>query len=134
MPQVITLSKQEQKRVAGLAYEGRVLRVMLCNVGSTGYTAENTVANWQSVELSGSGYARFSATIAAGAYNDGEGAYVMPDLNAVFTASGLGYTYDSVVSYIDGSTFVHSVITESPPIVLSPGQQQTYRLSLRTDD
>lgn len=134
MTQVITISKLEQKRVAGLAYEGKVLRVMLCSVGSSGFTADNSVANWQTVELSGNGYVRFSATIGNGSYIDGEGAYVLPDVDAVFTASSLGYIYDRVVSYIDGATHVHSVIEESPAVVLAPGQNQTYRLSIRTDD
>lgn len=129
-----SISQKELKRQAGLAYEGKTLKVMLCAVSNSGYTAESTVANWQSAELSGNGYARYSATIGTGSYDTGTGTYKLPDINAVFTASGVGFTYDRVVLYIDGETYIHSLITESPAIVLSPGQTQTYQISLRQDD
>jgi hypothetical protein len=58
----------------------------------------------------------------------------MPDINAAFTATGAGYTYDRVIIYIDGETYIHSLIAEDPNIALAPGQTQTYRISLVTDD
>lgn len=134
MAQSTTISQKELQRVAALAYEGETLKVMLCNVGTTGYTPESTVANWQSAEVSGNGYTRFSAVVATGSYSGTAGAYVLPDINAAFTASGVGYSYDRVVAYIDGETYPHSVTTESPNVVLSPGQTQTYRYALLTDD
>lgn len=129
-----TISQKELQRQAALVYEGETLKVMLCAVGNSGYTAESTVANWQSVEMSGNGYVRYSAAIGTGSYDSGTGTYKLPDINAAFTASGVGYTYDRVVLYIDGSTYIHSILTEAPAIVLSPGQTQTYQLSLRQDD
>lgn len=129
-----SISQKELKRQAGLVYENKTLKVMLCAVGSSGYTAENTVANWQSVELSGNGYSRYSTTIGTGSYDTGTGTYKLPDINAVFTASGVGFTYDRVILYIDGETYIHSMLTEAPAIVLSPGQTQTYQISLRQDD
>ena len=129
-----TISQKELKRQAGLVYEGKTLKVMLCAVGSSGYTAESTVANWQSVEVSGNGYSRFSVTIGNGSYDSGTGTYKIPDINAAFTASGSGFNYDRVVLYIDGETYIHSLITEAPNIVLSSGQTQTYSISLRQDD
>lgn len=134
MAQTVNISQKELKRIAGLAYEGKTLKVMLCSVGTTGYTEESTVANWQSTEISGNGYTRFSTTIAAGSYNGTVGAYVMPDIDAVFNATTLGYSYDRIVAYIDGETYVHSVTEENPNVVLSPGQVQTYRISLISDD
>lgn len=128
------ISQKELKRQAGLVYEGKTLKVMLASVGSSGYTAESTVANWQSVELSGNGYTRYSASIGVGSYDSGTGTYKIPDINASYTASGVGFTYDRVILYIDGETYIHSMLTESPAIVLSPGQTQTYTLSLRQDD
>jgi hypothetical protein len=128
------ISQKELKRQAGLCFEGKTLKVMLCAVGSSGYGAESTVSNWQSVELSGNGYARYSTTIGTGSYDSGTGTYKLPDINAAFTASGVGFTYDRVILYINGETYIHSVITEAPSIVLSPGQTQTYTLSLRQDD
>jgi hypothetical protein len=134
MAQTISISQKELKRVAGLAYEGETLKVMLCSVGATGYTAESTVANWQSVEQSGSGYVRYSTAIATGAYDATDGRYEMPDIDAAFTATGTGYSYDRVVVYVDGETYVHSVIAESPAITLAAGQTQTYRITLATND
>ena len=129
-----TVSQKELERVAALAYEGETLKVMLCSVGATGYTAQSTVANWQSVEASGNGYVRYSAVIGTGSYSGTNGRYELPNVDAAFTASGVGYTYDRVVLYIDGATYPHSILTESPNIVMAPGQTQTYRLSLNTDD
>lgn len=134
MARTVTLSQKELKRVAAAAYEGKTIRVMLCNVGSSGNTAESTVSAWQAVEVSGNGYARFTATVGTGSYNGTAAAYVIPDVDAVFTASGSGFSFDTVVAYFDGETYVHSITVESPNIVLSPGQTQTYRISLRTDD
>lgn len=134
MALTVSISQKELARVAGLAYEGETLKVMLCNVGITGYTAESTVANWQSVEVSGNGYVRYSEVIATGEYNLTEARYQVPDIDAAFSATGVGYSYDRVVCYIDGATYVHSVITENPNIVLAPGQTQTYRITINCDD
>ena len=129
-----TVSTKELQRQAALAFEGETLKVMLCQVGVTGYTAESTVANWQSVEVSGNGYVRYSELIGTGSYNGTVGAYVLPIIDAAFTATGAGYTYDRVVLYIDGATYPHSIIAEDPNIVLLAGQNQTYRLDLQQDD
>lgn len=133
MAQTTTISTKELKRQAGLAFEGKTLKVMLCNLTTTPYTAESTVAEWQSVELSGNGYARFSAVIQTGAYNSIEGAYLIPEINAEFSAN-TAYSYNRVVIYIDGETYVHSIVEEDPNIILSSGQVQTYSIRLRQDD
>ena len=44
------VSSKELQRVAVEAYETKTLKVMLCSAGATGYTAESTVADWQTVE------------------------------------------------------------------------------------
>lgn len=133
MAQTTTISQKELERVAALAYEGETLKVMLCtNSGSL--TAQSTVAAWQAVEQSGNGYVRYSEVVGTGAWNGTAAAYVMPDIDAAFTATGAGYSFDTVVLYIDGATYPHSIIVESPNITLSAGQTQTYRLSLRQDD
>jgi hypothetical protein len=134
MATTTTISQKELKRQAGLVFEGKTLKVMLCSVGATGYTSESTVANWQSVEKSGNGYVRYSTTIATGAYDATTGTYKLPDIDAAFTATGVGYSYDRIVLFIDGETYIHSLIAEDPNITLSAGQTQTYRLSLRQDD
>lgn len=134
MARTVTVSQKELQRVAATAYEGETIKVMLCNVGVSGNTAESTVAAWQAVEVSGNGYVRYSATVGTGSYDGTAAAYVIPDVEAAFTATGSGYTFDTVVAYFDGETYVHSITVESPNIVLSAGQTQTYKISLRTDD
>jgi hypothetical protein len=134
MALTVSLSVKELERVAALAYEGEDLKVMLCAVGATGYDSSSTVANWQTVEMSGNGYVRESTTIAAGSYNATTARYELPVFDAEFTATGSGYTYDRIVVYIDGATYPVSVLTEDPNIVLLAGQTQTYRISLNTDD
>ena len=131
-----TISRKELERIAALAYETQALKVMLCSVGSTGFAAESTVAQWQTVEQSGNGYARFTATISSGAYNSANGRYEIPAIDATFTASGggVGFTYDRIVIYINGATYPHSIIVEDPNIALAPGQTQTYRIILIADD
>ena len=129
-----TISTKELERQAALVFEGETLKVMLCQVGATGYTAESTVANWQSVEISGNGYVRYSEVIGTGSYSGTAGAYLLPTIDAEFTATGAGYSYDRVVLYIDGATYPHSVIAEDPNITLLAGQTQTYRLNLQQDD
>ena len=110
-----TISTKELERQAALAFEGETLKVMLCQIGVTGYTAESTVANWQSVEVSGNGYVRYSEVIGTGTYSAVTGTYNLPVIDAAFTATGIGYTYDRVVLYIDGATYPHSVLAEDPP-------------------
>ena len=134
MARTLTLSQKELKRAAAAAYEGKAIRVMLCNVGTSGNTAESTVAAWQAVEVSGNGYTRFSGTVGTGSYDGTAAAYVLPNIDAAFTATGSGFTYDTVVVYFNGETYCHSITVESPNVVLSAGQTQTYRISLRTDD
>jgi hypothetical protein len=128
------ISQKELQRVAELAYEGETLKVMLCSVGSSGFTAESPVADWQSVEKSGNGYVRYSTTVGTGAYDTTDGRYEMPDIDAAFTATGAGYAYDRIVVYIDGATYIHSLIIEDPNIALAGGQTQTYRITLICDN
>ena len=134
MAVITSLSTKELARVAGLAYEGKTLKVMLCSIGGTSYTAESTVANWQSIEKSGNGYVRFSTVIGTGTYSATNARYELPVIDAAFTATSAGYSFDRIVLYIDGATYPHSVIVEDPNIVLVAGQTQTYRLNLNCDD
>jgi hypothetical protein len=129
-----TISRKELERVAALAYEGETLEVMLCSVGTSAFTVESSVADWETVEQSGNGYVRFSATIEAGAYDATDGRYEIPSIDAGFTATGSGYTYDRIAIYVDGATHLHSLIVEDPNIALAPGQTQTYRIQLVADD
>lgn len=133
MAQSVALSQKELERVANEAYVGKTLYVMLCVVGATGFTAQSTVTQWQSTELSGNGYVRYSEVVTAGSYNGTTGRFELPIIDAEFTTTS-SYVYDSIVLYFSGESYVHSVITESPNIALVSGQVQTYRIKLNTDD
>ena len=134
MALTVQQSTKELARIADIAYEGETIKVALCNVGSTGYTAETTVTNWLTAELSGNGYTRYSLVLSAGSYDSGDARYEIPYFDATFTASGSGFSYDRIVVYVNGATYPHSVITENPNIALAPGQSKTYRIQLVVDD
>ena len=133
---VATVSTKELKRVAAEAYEGKTLKVILCNVGLTNYNEESTIANGLTVELPNTyGYTAFTGTIGTGSYDSVTGRYQLPVIDAAFAANNGAFTYDRVILYInDGiATYPHSVITESPSVILQDGQTQTYRINLNTD-
>jgi hypothetical protein len=134
MALTVQQSTKELARIADIAYEGETIKVALCNVGSTGYTAETTVTNWLTAELSGNGYTRYSLVLSTGSYDSGDARYEIPYFDATFTASGSGFSYDRIVVYVNGATYPHSVITENPNIALVPGQSKTYRIQLVVDD
>lgn len=134
MATTTTISTWELERQVMAAFEGKVLKVMLCTVGSSGYTVESSVSNWQSREVSGNGYARFTATIGIGGYSSTNGRYESSVINAAFTASGGSISYDRVVIYIDGQLYLHSLVVENPNVILTSGQTQTYAITLAQDD
>jgi hypothetical protein len=134
MALTVSIGQKELERIAVLAYQGETLKVALASIGATGYTAQSTVASWITVEKSGNGYARFSGTIGTGSYDAIDARYEMPPIDVPFTATGVGYSYDRIVYWVDGSTYPIGVITEDPNITLAAGQTQTYRITLCTDD
>jgi hypothetical protein len=145
MAYTITTSQREMKRVAGLAYEGKRIRVSLASVGVSGYTSESTTANWDSVKTSGGGYADVTFVAATGAYDGTDTRYEVGDTggaayDCVFTATGGGFTYDRVyvvVGDADGDpeeTYISFLGVESPAITLAAGQSRTYPIQLCTDD
>lgn len=134
MAQETVISQKELKRQAGLCFEGRTVYIMLCSFVGTVPTPEDTVATWQALEVSGNGYSRFSSLVGTGSYIALNGAYDLPAITATFSATGVGYTYSHAVIYLNGETYPHSVITESPNVVLLAGQAITYQVTLRQDD
>lgn len=133
MAQITTISTKELKRQASLVFEGLTLKVMLCELTSEFYDAETTVALWQTIEKSGSGYSRFSGTVGVGAYNSTLGRYELPTFAATFTATA-PYTYNAIVIYFNGQTYPHSVILEEPNLILSASQIQSYLIDFHQDD
>jgi hypothetical protein len=141
-----TLSTYELARVAAACYEGKRVRVSLANVGATGFTAESAVASWDSVKVSGSGYADFTDVVETGAYDATDTRYEMGGtagantyVTATFTPTGGSLTYDTIYVVIGTSdglggwteqTRVHSILVESPAVTLAPDVPVTYRIQL----
>lgn len=133
-----TISTAEMQRIAAAAYEGKVLFAALCYVGTnTAATVESTVTTWQTYELSGNGYTRYSVTIPTGSYSSTDSLYEIGSagadtyLSATYTASSAGsLTFDRVILWISGQTYLTSLITESETVVIAPGQSQTIKLQL----
>lgn len=144
------ISPKEFKRIATAAYEGKRIRVSLAAVGTTGYNSESTRLDWDSVKISGNGYADYTDVIEVGAYDSTDLRYEMGGtagantfIDASFTATGSGFVYDRIYVVIgtsDGGggwneeAYLHSLITENPAISLISGQSQTYRIQLVLDD
>lgn len=132
----ITLSQAELKRKGDLAYNGRTYRVFLVN-NTTSLTPESTATAWLAAELAASnGYAAVTGTITSGsgAYDGTDGRYEFPAIVAAFTATGAGFSYNTVVVRIGTETSVVGTLVESPTITLLAGQVKTYRITLGADD
>jgi hypothetical protein len=128
----VAISTKELERQAKLVFEGKTYKLFLAAKGAL--TVDSTRAAWEAVEASGGGYAAATGTIPAGTYNTGNGRYEMPAISGTFTATGGGFSYDTVCLVIDGSAYLHSALTESPSITLAAGQSKSYTLTLVQDD
>lgn len=138
-----TLSKKEFERISALAYEGLSCRVSL-HVNSTSLTAESTITDWDAVKLPASnGYADFTvASLPAGGLDPGsddrweigESAGPNTYIEAAFTASGTGFSFDTVVVQVGGGAYPHSILVEAPTVTVAAGQTQTYRIQLLIDN
>lgn len=137
-----TLSSQEFARISALAYEGLSCRVSL-HVNPGSLTADSTIAEWDTGKLSANnGYADFTvASLPAGGLDSGSddrweiggtpGANTY--IEAAFTASGAGFSFDTVVVQVGSGTYPHSILIESPSVTVAAGQTQTYRIQLLID-
>jgi len=128
----VSISTKELERQAKLAFEGKTYKLFLAVKGAL--TVDSTRVNWEAAEISGNGYAAATGTIPAGSYSSGNGRYEMPAISGTFTASGAGFTYDTLCLAIDGSAYLHSILVESPTVTLAAGQSKSYTLTLAQDD
>lgn len=137
MAVTITFSQAELKRKADLAYDNKAYRVFLADNSVAGLDAEDTATAWLAEELASSnGYAAVTGTITtgSGAYDGTDDRYEFPVITATFTATGAGFTYDTVVLRIGSEASVVGTLVESPAVTLLAGQAKTYRITLGEDD
>ena len=128
----VSVSTKELERQAKLVFEGKTYKIFLATKGAL--TVDSTRTAWEAVEVSGGGYAAATGTVPAGTYNTGNGRYEMPAISGTFTATGGGFSYDTVCLVVDGSAYLHSIMVESPAITLAAGQSKSYNLTLVQDD
>lgn len=127
-----TISAKELQRQAALVFQGKAYKLFLATKGAL--TSESTAALWEAAEVSGGGYAAVTGTIGTGSYNSGTGRYELPALTGSFTATGGGFTYDTVCLKIGTELYLHSIAVESPTIVMAAGQSKAYTLTLVQDN
>jgi hypothetical protein len=110
-----TTSRREMARVAGLAYEGRRLRVSLAFMAAEGFTAESDRTSWDTIKVTGGGYADYTATLATGSYDSvTDNRYELPVVNALFTGSAPGFTathFYAVLGTISSRTITNVALT-----------------------
>jgi hypothetical protein len=139
------ISTRELARIAAACFEGKRVRVSLASEQGSGANVESTLTAWDAIKVSGNGYADFTAVVATGAFDATDDRYEMGGstgantyIDATFTATGAGYSFDRVyvvIGTIDGETvteeaYLHSLLTESQAIIVSAGQTITYRIQL----
>jgi hypothetical protein len=130
-----TITPKELERQAGLAFVGLAYRVSLHYKQDTVLTDASTVAAWDAVKVAtANGYADVTGTIAAGAYNVSTGRFELPVIQALFSSTGAGYSYDSVLIRIGSATYPHSIGLFTEQQVLQSGQEQTFTLLLANDN
>ena len=138
-----TLSSQEFARISALAYEGLPCRVSL-HVNSGALNAESSITDWDAVKLpAASGYEDFTvASLPAGGLDPGSDdrweiggtAGANTYIEAEFSATGGGFSFDTVVVQVGSSSYPHSILVEAPSVTVAAGQTQTYRIQLLIDN
>lgn len=106
MALTISFSPKELERVALSAYAGKRLRVFLATVGTETYTSSTAVATWQTLAITGNGYADYKEIIDLGSYDTTDTRYELGGIDTAngfidaefsTTPAGVGFTYNRVV-------------------------------------
>jgi hypothetical protein len=123
-------------------FAGKKARLCLA-LNTSGLTDAATTAQWDAVELSGNGYARYIWTVPAGAYNSTTLRFEAAAQLCQFQASsgGAGLTWNTaylvfgtesggVTTWQTGVSFI---LVESPNITLAPGEPRGYNVQILAD-
>lgn len=117
-----------------LAYEAGLIltgayKVFLATKGSL--TIASSLSSWEAAELaSANGYAAVTGTVGAATLNATTGRYEAPTLTGQFTATGAGFTFDTMVVKLASRTAPYAVNIYDTPIVLSAGQSRGFNITL----
>lgn len=121
-------SAAECFRITELAYAGKRLHAMLCSNAAGSLTALHELSAWRAAEVTETGYARATTILGSGAYV--AGAFTPPSASFTFTATTVGYVFDSLVIWLDGEVYPSVVLTEDPETVVRSGHSFTYKVNL----
>ena len=129
-----TIPQRELEYQAGLAFEGETYKLFLAlNPGAL--TAEDDVADWEDEEPTGGGYAAATGTIGVGAWNGTTGRYEPDLLTITVTATGAGFSYDTIVLKVGTTrTNVAGIVVLPSTVALAAGQSRTYNYQIAQDD
>ena len=135
MPAAMIQTPYEAGRLFANAYEGKAARLCLANTTTGSPGVNSTITQWDAVELSGNGYARFEWTISAGSYNTTTERWEASSILATFTASagGAGLSWNAAYLAVDSMDGVSFVLNESSTVTLAPGQTRGYAVLLFSD-
>lgn len=133
MTLIAVVPQRELKYQAGLAFEGQSFKVFAAlNPGAL--TAESDAADWLAEEISGGGYAPETGTVAVGAWNGTTGRYEVPDLTLALAATGVGFSYDAIITTVGTRTHCANVLLLPAVVTLAAGESKTYDVMLGQDD
>jgi hypothetical protein len=106
MALTLSISPKEFERVATAAYANKRLRVFLANLTTEDFDEESLVSDWETIVISGNGYADYKEVLSSGSYDNTDLRFELGGVDtgnnyvdAEYTASalGVGFTYNSVV-------------------------------------
>ncbi|MCE2660915.1 MAG: hypothetical protein LW854_22225 [Rubrivivax sp.] len=115
-------------------YEGLSYKLFLAlNPGTL--DAEDDLADWEAAACSGGGYAAATGTIGTGSWNATTGRYEPPVLTISVTATGAGFSFDTIVCKVGTTrTNVQSLTVLPGMVALAAGQSRTYVHQLAQDN
>ena len=126
-------AREGLRRIAEDAYSGKTYVTILCNTnGDTSYTAESSISDWETIEISGNGYSRSNYLLQdVGSPSLTDGTCLAAEISADFSATGGSYTYDSLVVFEQSALYPVSVSTISPANSLGDGESVSYRIDIK---
>jgi hypothetical protein len=135
MPAAMIQTPYEAGRLFANAYEGKAARLCLANTTAGSPGLNSTIAQWDAVELTGNGYARYEWTIPAGSYNNTTERWEAAAELSTFTAAagGAGLSWNAAYLAIDFMDGVSFVLNETSTVTLAAGQTRGYSVLLFSD-
>ena len=134
MSLIAVVPQRELAFQADALFEGETYKVFLALNPNT-LNEESDLSLWLAAECSGGGYQAATGTVPTGAWNATTGRYELPLLTISVTATGAGFSFDSIVTKIGNArTGVANVTTLPSVVAMAAGQSRSYQVRLVQDD